>query len=144
MWSPTANTLYIGLKDFAFTAALAALIFACAVRHAAARPVNLVLAWAGWNPLAKLVFGVYLVHPYVICVLFGSHHSALIYTDVFLAASMVATLGLSFAAAVVLYLLVELPCANLLSVAMGGGKRRAATDAGAAGGRGRAGSGVRA
>ena len=119
-WSEAANIIYIGFKDFAYTLSLAAIVFACAVRHAAAAPINLVLAWPAWNPLAKLVFGVYLVHPYIICMLFGSQHQALIYTDTFLTASMAATIALSFATATILYLLVELPCANLLTMVIKG------------------------
>lgn len=75
-----------------------------------------VLNWAGWDPVAKLSFGMYLLHPMVINVWFLSRSSKFSYSHVdfvFLCAGIVT---LTFLSALLVGILVEWPFSKITKI----------------------------
>ena len=60
-WSLTTNILYNALTKIAFSVGLGVICMMCV--SGSARFINWFLTWWVWNPLARLTFGAYLVHP---------------------------------------------------------------------------------
>ena len=72
-----------------------------------------ILNWAGWDPIAKLSFGMYLLHPMIINVWFLSRSSKFSYSHVdfvFLCAGIVT---LTFISALLVGILVEWPMSKI-------------------------------
>lgn len=63
-WSPLAAVVYSSLHRSVWSAAIAWVIFTCALGQGG--PVNTFLSWKGFLPLSKLSFSMYLVHYLVI------------------------------------------------------------------------------
>ena len=62
--------------------------------------------------------GTYLVHPYLFVYFYGTMQRSIVYSDPQVASLFVSTLLFSFLLAAVLFVLVELPCANLVALAI--------------------------
>ena len=71
--------------------------------------VNSFLSMKLWTPLARMTFCAYLVHPWVIIVVYGELQSHFHYTDSSLACYFVSFLIISYAVAAVLCVVVEFP-----------------------------------
>merc|ERR1711872_1102976 len=56
----TTITFYMGVKRLAWSIGLGWIVFACVKGYGG--PVNSILAWGAWAPLAKLTYSCYLVH----------------------------------------------------------------------------------
>lgn len=80
------------------------------------------LSHPAWVPFARLTYGAYLVHPVLIKLLAGNATAAVHFSAQDLASRAVANVLCSFAAAAVLYLLVERPVLTLLTL-LGGGRQ---------------------
>lgn len=80
-----------------------------------------------WEPLSKLTFGAYLIHPMLLCMYYFEQSSPFYFGDgshfnqtmVFSAA-----VSLSYGMAMVTYVLVELPCDSLIKRMLGQDRKR--------------------
>jgi len=66
-----------------------------------------------WQPLQKLTYVCYLIHPLVMTFYFCRLNRAVEYSDVTLAFTFVAFVMITFVLSWIIWLLVEKPCANL-------------------------------
>jgi peptidoglycan/LPS O-acetylase OafA/YrhL len=72
-----------------------------------------------WEPLGKLTFGAYLVHPIILRGVYYSSDQLFHWTIWHYSIVYMGTVLISYLAAIVLHILVELPFANLVALAMG-------------------------
>lgn len=78
------------------------------------------LALEFWQPLAKLCYSVYLIHPMWLVLYYCQHNTQLEYDIVTLLFDYVSILTMASISALFLYLFVESPCANLQGKLLGG------------------------
>jgi peptidoglycan/LPS O-acetylase OafA/YrhL len=111
VWSPAANAYFQSFGRLGFAGALAVITWLCISGNS--RFVNYVLSLPFWATMGKLTLGVYLVHPIVIqCFYF--QQVTLVHFVVFnQLVIFIAVTVLSYALAGMLYLMVELPFANI-------------------------------
>ena len=74
------------------------------------------LCWPGWDPLARLIFGVFLFHQMVAYYILGTLQSSLKFTDPVLVMLLVFTLVMSYILSAVTAVCVELPIAKVVSL----------------------------
>jgi peptidoglycan/LPS O-acetylase OafA/YrhL len=110
-WSTSAQWAYMALSRFAFTCGVALLVMMCSAGHGG--PANWVLTLNFWEPFAKLTFAAYLIHPALIRVAYYQNVHLFHYSAVEIGVYYCGFLLLAYAAAVVLFVLVEQPFANL-------------------------------
>ena len=75
--------------------------------------VNSFLSMKLWIPLARMTFCAYLIHPWVIVVVYGQLQSPIHYTDSSLACYFVSFVVTSYAVAAVLCIVVEFPLGTI-------------------------------
>lgn len=110
-FSRAENIIYGTLSRFAWSLALAWVIFAC--HNGLGGLVNKLLSARFWIPLSRLTYCAYLVHPIIIFALFQSYETVRAYSDVHLAFCFVGVLGISYAAAFIVSVCVEYPMMQL-------------------------------
>ncbi|KAK3239396.1 hypothetical protein CYMTET_50673, partial [Cymbomonas tetramitiformis] len=76
--------------------------------------VNAFLSWTAWQPAGKVSYVAYLVHPGVLLTYFCSTSRMVEYSDGWYASSYTFTCVWTFGVALLFYLFVEQPLANLL------------------------------
>ena len=74
------------------------------------------LRWPGWDPLARLIFGVFLIHQMVAFYILGTLQSSLKFTDPVFVMLLVFTLVMSYILSAVTAVCVELPIAKIVSL----------------------------
>jgi len=79
-WTLAENVLYNSLSKIAFSVGLGVLCLLCISGNA--RFINWFLTWWIWNPLARLTFGAYLVHP-ILMDLFYTSSRVVLYWDLY-------------------------------------------------------------
>lgn len=102
---------YIGLGRFAWSLALAWIVFVCAVGHGG--PVNKFLSWRVWAPLGRLTYCAYIVHPAVLLYFYFNMETAFHYSDMAIIQMFIAVLVTSYCVAFVLSMAVEAPMLGL-------------------------------
>lgn len=110
-FSDEANAAYQSLGRLGFAFAISLLTILCVTHHGGL--ANKFLTISIWEPLGKLTYGVYLVHPIVIRAYYYQK-TVLFHFDVFEQAMVfIAVTVLSYTVAMILHVVVELPFANL-------------------------------
>ncbi|XP_074618174.1 nose resistant to fluoxetine protein 6-like isoform X2 [Acropora palmata] len=108
------NIAYGTFSRFAWGLALAWVIYACNKGYGSL--VNKFLSASYWIPLSRLTYSAYLLHLLVLGTYFGSFQHTTEYTDTLFAFYYVSVIAMSYAAAFVLAVCVELPMIQLESV----------------------------
>ena len=101
------NIIYITFSRYLWASCLALVVFSC--HNGYGWFINSFLSMKLWTPLARMTFNAYLVHPVVIFVIYGQLQTPIHYTDITLVCYYVAFVVLSYAAAGVVCVAVELP-----------------------------------
>ncbi|CAH3118340.1 unnamed protein product [Pocillopora meandrina] len=110
-FSRAENIIYGTFSRFAWSLALAWVIFAC--HNGLGGLVNKFLSARFWIPLGRLTYCAYLVHPIIIFALFQSFETVRAYSDVHMAFFYVGVLGISYAVAFIVSVCVEYPMMQL-------------------------------
>ena len=105
------NVIYIMFSRFSWSLGLALLVFTC--HYGYGGPINWFLSMKFWIPLSRLCYCAYLLHFFILLVIFGSKRSPIHYQDYNLAVLAIAATVLTFGAAVVVAIFVEFPIGNL-------------------------------
>ena len=74
------------------------------------------ISWPGWDPMSRLIYGVFLAHMMVIFYIFGTLQSKLRYTDAVYIMISVFTLVTSYILSAFTAVFAELPIANVVSL----------------------------
>ena len=110
-WSVKEDAAYQSFGRLGFAVAVAVVSFTCVNNNDGI--VNQVLSLGIWEPLGKLTYGAYLVHPIVIRAYYYQQVELVHYVPFNQFVIFVAMVVISYGAAAVLWLLVELPFASL-------------------------------
>ncbi|XP_033118103.1 nose resistant to fluoxetine protein 6-like [Anneissia japonica] len=105
--SKAATVVYITLCRFAWAIALAWVVFACATGYGG--PVNSLLSWSAWIPLARISYCAYLLHPIIMFVFYYSLPTAVYFSDFLMVYFFLGHLVLSYTGAFVLSVCAEAP-----------------------------------
>ena len=105
------NVIYMMVSRCLWACCLGAVVFAC--HNGYGWVVNSFLSMKFWTPLARLTFNVYLVHPVIVFVIYGQLQKPIHYTDITLTCYFIAFVVLSYAAAAVVCVGVELPLGSI-------------------------------
>jgi len=111
MWDLWQRVVYISFARSAWAMGLAWLVASASVGKASM--ARHILGWKAWQPLAKLSYAVYLIHPIVMNVFFFQLRLQEYFFDGSQLVYFVGLWGLSHVCALFLHLMVELPFANL-------------------------------
>ena len=98
----------------AFSIGLSIIIYICNTGYGGM--FSSFLCWPGWDPLARLIFGVFLIHQMVAYYILGTLQSSLKFTDPVFVMLLVFTLVMSYILSAVTAVCVELPIAKLVSL----------------------------
>ena len=101
------NIIYITFSRCLWAFCLALVVFSC--HNGYGWFINSFLSMKFWTPLARMTFNAYLVHPIVVVVIYGQLQTPVHYTDITIVCYYIAFIVLSYAAAGVVCLAVELP-----------------------------------
>jgi len=110
-WTEAEQILYISFSRFVFVGGVAFLMHACFCGYGGI--LKSLFESSIWTPLARLTYTAYLLHPVIIWVVYSNrtqifHYDGFIHADEFLAHTVMA-----FAAAAVMFVLLEKPMMNL-------------------------------
>ena len=105
------NVIYIMFSRFSWSVGLALLVFIC--HYGYGGPINWFLSMKFWIPLSRLCYCAYLLHLFILLVIFGSKRTVIHYQDYNLAVLAIAATVLTFGAAAVVAVFVEFPIGNL-------------------------------
>lgn len=115
-WTTGQNTSYIALSRLGWAIGLSGLAFLCFAEETPT--LNAFLSFGPFEVLGKLCFAAYVVHPLIITpIVFGSS-DMIKFSNAWFAASFTTYLVWAMGVALVLWLLVEKPSANLLASAL--------------------------
>ena len=113
-FTDTENITFLMFSGLAWSIGLSIIIYICNTGYGGI--FGGFLSWPGWDPMARLTFGVYLIHPMVLYYILGTLQSSLKYTDsVFVMISMFSIM-MSYSLSAVTALCVEFPIANVVSL----------------------------
>ncbi|XP_070536861.1 nose resistant to fluoxetine protein 6-like [Ptychodera flava] len=110
-FSTAENVIYASLSRFAWSLAVAWVVFAC--RYKMAGPVDTILSWDFWIPLSRLTYTAYLFHPMVLDVLVFNFATPFHYTFNIIAYLFVGVTFISYGVSALVYLAVEMPMTNI-------------------------------
>ncbi|XP_071482122.1 O-acyltransferase like protein-like [Diadema antillarum] len=105
------SVLYLSFHRLAWSIAVAWIIFACVRGYGGF--FNVLLGWSFWIPLGRLTYGAYLVHPIVIITTVLNSNTLVYLSNESIAYFFLGNLVLSYAAALILSVLVEGPTMGL-------------------------------
>ena len=105
------NVIYIVFSRFTWSLGLAFLVFAC--HYGYGGPINWFLSMKIWIPLSRVSYNAYLLHPFILMVIFGSHRKIDNYQDYNFAVYAIGITVLSYGAAAVVSVFVEFPIGNV-------------------------------
>ena len=108
------NVLYIMFSKFSWSLGLALLIFAC--HYGYGGPINWFLSMKIWIPLSRISYNAYLLHPFILMVIFGADRKAMNYQDYNFVVYAIGIAVLSYGASAVVSVFVEFPIGNLEQV----------------------------
>eukprot|EP00041_Stephanoeca_diplocostata_P035608 m.1261132 g.1261132 ORF g.1261132 m.1261132 type:complete len:676 (+) comp24730_c0_seq9:307-2334(+) len=110
-WSAEADAAYQAFGRLAFAIAVATVTFLCVNENRGI--VNWVLSLSLWEPLGKLTYGAYLVHPIIIRCYYFQQVMLFHYMPFNQFVVFVAMVFISYVVAAMLHVLVELPFASI-------------------------------
>ena len=114
-WSKLANTLYTALGRPAWGLAIATLMLVCSLSRR--NYMNRILSVGAWEPLSRLSYAAFLLHPVILEVLNFSRTDYFRASPSSIAVCFAAAVTLSFSVSGVLFLAVEQPAKNLCNLA---------------------------
>lgn len=112
-WPVWLNVAYGSLNHAIWALGLAILMLLCFLRSPGTWWLQTLLGGKAWQPLVKLTYAAYLLHPLVLVYVYCQRDTSLHYLDSALFMNFVSFSFFVFALSFVLWLLVEKPCANL-------------------------------
>lgn len=118
-WGKWKYVWYQAFSHYVFTFGLAIWVLSCFAGYGGI--INWFLTASFWNPFAKLTYCAYLIHPLIMQTLYASQTRPMHYDWFELGYSFIGNLGYAYSLALVLYLVLEKPCANLERLLRGGG-----------------------
>eukprot|EP00111_Clytia_hemisphaerica_P000721 TCONS_00002123-protein len=110
-FSKTENVVYGSFSAFAWSLAVAWVIYACETNNAGL--IKNFLSWKFWIPLSRLTFGAYLMHPIVLLWYGGMHEQGYHFQTTMIAFDFVSNVFFSYACAFILAVTMEIPVLNL-------------------------------
>ncbi|XP_072028267.1 nose resistant to fluoxetine protein 6-like [Amphiura filiformis] len=111
------SIVYNCLSRFTFAVGVSWVMFACITGNGGY--INSFLSWNFWNPLARLNFAAYLVHPIIIFQVILTKKALLHFTYVEMSYWFIANMVASYACAYILSLLVESPTVGIEKAFLG-------------------------
>ena len=108
------NITFLMFTGLAFSIGLSIIIYIC--NTGCGGMFSSFLSWPGWDPISRLIFGVFLIHQMVIFYIFGTLQSSLKYTDTVFVMISVFAIVMSYGLSAVTAVFVELPIANVVSL----------------------------
>ena len=108
------NACYLMFLGLTVSIAISIVIYMCNAGNGGV--VNSVLSWPGWEPLVKLSYSVFLVHFMVLYYIFGTMRSSLILSNTVIVVLTAATFVFSYGVSAVVFIIVEIPIANVVSL----------------------------
>ena len=112
-WSAAQNVTYISLSRLGWALGLSVLAFLCFSDQLPV--VNAVLSWSPFETLGKLTYAAYIIHPLILTPMNYGSTELIRFSSSWLASSFTTYLVCATSVALVLWLLVEKPAANLLA-----------------------------
>ena len=113
-FSDFENVTFLMFTGLAFSIGLSIIIYICNTGYDGM--FSSFLSWPGWDPLARLIFGVFLIHQMVAFYILGTLQSSLKFTDTVFVMLLVLTLVMSYILSAVTAVCVELPIAKVVSL----------------------------
>jgi peptidoglycan/LPS O-acetylase OafA/YrhL len=108
------NVLYITFSRLAWSLGVALIVIICHYGYGGL--INWFLSLSFWIPLSRLSYNAYLLHPFLLMVIFGSARKPTNYQDYNLLMYSIGMVVLSFGASAVISVFVEFPIGNLEQV----------------------------
>ena len=112
--STAENVLYITFSRLAWSLGLALIVIICHYGYGGI--VNWFLSLSFWIPLSRISYNAYLLHPFLLIVIFGSERKPTNYQDYNLLVYSIGMVVLSYGASAVISVFVEFPVGNLEQV----------------------------
>ena len=112
--STAENVLYITFSRLSWSVGLALVIIICHYGYGGL--VNQFLSMSFWIPLSRISYNAYLLHPFILIVIFGSERKPTNYQDYNLVVYAIGITVLSYGASAVVSVFVEFPVGNLEQV----------------------------
>merc|ERR1712107_710847 len=119
-WSETANVLYGALNHSVWGLGLGCFLLLCFLRAPGTWWARVFLSAGCWQPLVKLSYLAYLLHPLVLVFFLCQLDGPLLYLDSTFISNFIAFSFIAFVSAFFFWLAVEKPLANLCAPLMGG------------------------
>ena len=110
-FTKSENIMYYMFSRTIYSIGIALAIYAC--HNGFGGVINSFLSWSFWVPLSRLTFMVYLCHPMVLTLMYGTMRFRFIYTDWILIVFLAAAIVLSYCMALLFAIVVEYPLANV-------------------------------
>lgn len=111
------NALYGGFHRLLWSLGLSWPVYACATGRGG--PLARILGWKAFKPLAKLAYGVYLIHGVLLLLRMGCVKSRLNLDEYFQLMNALGVLFLSYGLSYLLYLICDGPVANIMEMIPG-------------------------
>ena len=108
------NITFLMFTGLAFSIGLSIIIYICNTGYGGM--FGIFISWPGWDPMSRLIYGVFLIHQMVILYIFGTLQSSLRYTDPVFIMISVFTIVTSYILSAFTAVLGELPIANVVSL----------------------------
>ena len=108
------NITFLMFSGLAFSIGLSIIIYICNTGYGGM--FGSFISWPGWDPMSRLIYGVFLIHQMVILYIFGTLRSSLRYTDPVFIMISVFTIVASYILSAFTAVFVELPIANVVSL----------------------------
>ena len=105
------NVSYITFSKFTWSLGLSFVIIGCHYGYGGL--VNWFLSMKIWIPLSRLSYNAYLLHPFILMVVYGSERKSLYYQDYNMVVYFIGVAVISYGAAAVVSVFVEFPIGNL-------------------------------
>ena len=116
-WSEAQNATYISLSRLGWALGLSVLAFLCFSNQLPV--VNTVLSWSPFETLGKLTYAAYVIHPLILTPMSYCSTEPIRFSSSWFASSFTTYLVCATSVALVLWLLVDKPAANLLAAGLG-------------------------
>ena len=108
------NITFLMFSGLAFSIGLSIIIYICNTGYGGM--FGSFISWPGWDPMSRLIYGVFLIHQMVILYIFGTLRSSLRYTDPLFIMIIVFTIVASYILSAFTAVFGELPIANVVSL----------------------------
>jgi len=120
-WSDGSLYAFTAISRAAWGGCLSVLVIACVQGWVAATPIAAFLGLPAWEPLARITFGTYLLHPVVMLVLYGAQTAIPTFTTLGTAVNYAAMSVFAWCCGGIMYLGVERLVAAAERALVGGG-----------------------